>query len=61
MTHMLVLSDENYPGAGVSFGRIDQYLLPYWESSLNRGMDRGIRQGNPEMFLDPCQYPRTTP
>ena len=37
---MLVLSDENYPGAGVSFGRIDQYLLPYWERSLADGMER---------------------
>ena len=34
------MSDENYPGPGVSFGRIDQYLLPYWEYSLTRGMDR---------------------
>lgn len=40
MTHMLVLADENYPGAGVSFGRLDQYLLPYWEKSLAEGMDR---------------------
>ena len=40
LTHMLVLSDENYPGAGVSFGRIDQYLLPYWQRSLAGGMDR---------------------
>ena len=24
ITHMLVMSDENYPGPGVSFGRIDQ-------------------------------------
>jgi len=40
MTHMLVMSDENYPGAGVSFGRIDQYLLPFWEYSQARGMDR---------------------
>ena len=40
LTHMLILSDENYPGAGVSFGRIDQYLLPYWEQSLAEGMDR---------------------
>ena len=40
LTHMLVLSDENYPGAGVSFGRIDQYLLPYWERSVADGMDR---------------------
>lgn len=40
LTHMLVLSDENYPGAGVSFGRFDQYLLPYWERSLAAGMSR---------------------
>jgi len=40
LNHMLVLSDENYPGPGVSFGRIDQYLLPYWEKSLAEGMDR---------------------
>ena len=40
INHMLVMSDENYPGPGVSFGRLDQYLLPYWESSLEEGMDR---------------------
>lgn len=40
LTHMLVMSDENYPGPGVSFGRIDQYLLPYWERSKEEGMSR---------------------
>ena len=40
LSHMLVMSDENYPGPGVSFGRIDQYLLPYWERSRADGMDR---------------------
>ena len=39
ITHMLVMSDENYPGPGVSFGRIDQYLYPLWESSVREGMD----------------------
>ena len=39
MTHMLVMSDESYPGPGVSFGRVDQYLLPYWEYSRDQGMD----------------------
>jgi trans-4-hydroxy-L-proline dehydratase len=39
LSHMLVLSDENYPGAGVSFGRIDQYLLPFWQRSIADGMD----------------------
>jgi formate C-acetyltransferase len=40
LTHMLVMSDENYPGPGVSFGRMDQYLLPFWERSIAEGMDR---------------------
>ncbi|MFZ5570805.1 MAG: pyruvate formate lyase family protein [Thermodesulfobacteriota bacterium] len=40
INHMLIMSDENYPGPGVSFGRIDQYLLPYWNFSLENGMDR---------------------
>jgi trans-4-hydroxy-L-proline dehydratase len=40
INHMLVMSDENYPGPGVSFGRLDQYLLPYWEYSLSHGMER---------------------
>ncbi len=40
LTHMLVMSDENYPGPGVSFGRLDQYLYPLWQKSLEEGMDR---------------------
>ncbi len=40
LTHMLVMADENYPGPGVSFGRIDQYLYPYWQRSIEAGMDR---------------------
>jgi pyruvate-formate lyase len=40
LTHMLVMADENYPGPGVSFGRIDQYLYPMWQKSINAGMDR---------------------
>jgi formate C-acetyltransferase len=42
LTHMLVMSDENYPGPGLSFGRIDQYLFPFWERSLQDGMDREL-------------------
>lgn len=42
LTHMLVMADENYPGPGVSFGRLDQMLLPYWERSLAEGMDRAF-------------------
>jgi formate C-acetyltransferase len=40
LTHMLVMADENYPGPGTSFGRIDQYLYPFWQRSLEAGMDR---------------------
>jgi formate C-acetyltransferase len=39
LTHMLVMSDENYPGPGTSFGRIDQYLYPFWQTSVAEGMD----------------------
>lgn len=38
LTHMLVMADENYPGPGVSFGRLDQYLLSYYQKSLAEGM-----------------------
>ncbi|NLD26547.1 MAG: hypothetical protein GX661_04215, partial [Acholeplasmataceae bacterium] len=38
LTHMLVMSDENYPGPGVSFGRVDQYLYPYYLKSKQNGM-----------------------
>jgi len=38
MTHMLVMSDENYPGPGVSFGRLDQILYPYYRISKENGM-----------------------
>jgi trans-4-hydroxy-L-proline dehydratase len=44
LTHMLVMSEENYPGPGVSFGRIDQYLYPFWERSLDEGMERSFGQ-----------------
>lgn len=40
LTHMLVMSDENYPGAGVSFGRLDQYLYPFWKKSVKNQIDR---------------------
>lgn len=39
LTHMLVMADENYPGPGDSFGRLDQYMYPLWEKSVSEGMD----------------------
>jgi len=40
LSHMLVMSDENYPGPGVSFGRFDQYLYPFWKKSIDEGMSK---------------------
>jgi trans-4-hydroxy-L-proline dehydratase len=40
LNHMLVMSDENYPGPGVSFGNLDRMLAPFWEKSIDKGMDR---------------------
>jgi trans-4-hydroxy-L-proline dehydratase len=40
-THMLVMAAESYPGPGLSHGRIDQYLYPYYLKSLESGeLDR---------------------
>ncbi|MCP4682575.1 MAG: hypothetical protein GY864_09605, partial [Desulfobacterales bacterium] len=54
INHMLIMSDENYPGPGVSFGRIDQYLLPHWEHSLNNGMDREFGKEILKCFFFHC-------
>lgn len=36
-THMLVMAAESYPGAGLSYGRIDQYLHPLYRRELEQG------------------------
>ncbi|MBC7230997.1 MAG: hypothetical protein H5T74_11490 [Actinobacteria bacterium] len=36
-THMLVMAAESYPGAGLSHGRFDQYMLPYYRADLESG------------------------
>ena len=36
-THMLVMAAESYPGPGVSPGRVDQYLYPYYRADLDAG------------------------
>ena len=35
MTHMLVMTDESYPGPGLSPGRIDQYLYPFYKKDID--------------------------
>jgi len=37
MTHMMLMAAESYPGPGVSPGRIDQYLYPYYQADLEQG------------------------
>ncbi|OQB26541.1 MAG: Benzylsuccinate synthase alpha subunit [Chloroflexi bacterium ADurb.Bin180] len=37
MTHMMLMAAESYPGPGVSPGRIDQYLYPYYRADLEQG------------------------
>jgi len=36
-THMLLMAAESYPGPGVSPGRIDQYLYPYYKADRDAG------------------------
>jgi pyruvate-formate lyase len=54
ITHMLIMADENYPGAGTSFGRLDQYLYPYWQRSLDLGMDREFGKEILKCFFIHC-------
>lgn len=56
LSHMLVMSDENYPGPGDSFGRIDQYLYPFWKRSLEDGMDREFGKEILKCFWMHCNY-----
>ncbi|MFC1848742.1 pyruvate formate lyase family protein [candidate division CSSED10-310 bacterium] len=35
-THMLVMAAESYPGPGLSYGRFDQYIFPYYQADLKQ-------------------------
>ncbi|MDD5747920.1 MAG: pyruvate formate lyase family protein [Actinomycetota bacterium] len=49
--HMLVMTQESYPGPGLSFGRIDQYLYPYYEKDIKDGrITRGLAKELLECF-----------
>ena len=37
MTHMLIMTQESYPGPGLSPGRVDQYLHPYYKADIEAG------------------------
>jgi len=36
-THMLVMAAESYPGAGLSHGRWDQYMYPFYKKDIESG------------------------
>lgn len=36
-THMLVMAAESYPGPGLSPGRVDQYLYPFYKQDIETG------------------------
>jgi pyruvate-formate lyase len=37
MSHMLIMAAESYPGAGLSHGRFDQYIFPYFQADIEGG------------------------
>ncbi len=53
-THILVMSDESYPGPGLSFGRIDQYLFSYYEQEKQLTQD--FMKELLECFWIKCNY-----
>ncbi|GAB4344781.1 MAG: glycyl radical protein [Candidatus Abyssubacteria bacterium] len=36
-THMIDMIAESYPGAGLSYGRFDQYMYPYYQEDVESG------------------------
>ncbi len=41
MTHMMIMAQESYPGAGVSHGRFDQYMYDFYRDGLaEQGLTR---------------------
>ncbi|MFW9769118.1 MAG: pyruvate formate lyase family protein [Candidatus Thorarchaeota archaeon] len=38
IVHMLVMAAESYPGAGLSHGRWDQYMYPFYKKDLDEGI-----------------------
>ncbi len=38
ITHMLVMAAESYPGAGLSHGRWDQYMYPFYKKDIESGV-----------------------
>ena len=47
-SHMVEMIAESYPGPGISYGRLDQYLYPFYERDLGEG--RLSREEGKELF-----------
>ncbi len=57
MTHMLVMTDESYPGPGLSPGRIDQYLFPYYKKDIDsKKLTRDWAKELLDCFWVKCNY-----
>ncbi len=48
-THMLVMAAESYPGPGLSHGRFDQYMYPYYKKDVEK---RKITKASAKELLD---------
>ncbi|NVM53289.1 MAG: hypothetical protein HWN66_06260 [Candidatus Helarchaeota archaeon] len=56
-THILIMADESYPGPGLSFGRIDQFLHPFYQKDLEaKRMTRVEKKELLECFWIKCNY-----
>ena len=47
-SHMVEMIAESYPGPGISYGRLDQYLYPFYERDIGEG--RLSREEGKELF-----------
>ena len=55
-THMLAMAAESYPGPGLSPGRVDQYLYPFFQADREAGrLTEEIRSGMAAMPVDQTQ------
>ncbi|MHA1144964.1 MAG: pyruvate formate lyase family protein [Candidatus Helarchaeota archaeon] len=56
-THALLMSAESYPGPGVSFGRIDQYLYPFYKKDIEKqAITRDFAKEILQCFWIKCNY-----
>ncbi len=56
LAHMLMMSEESYPGPGTSFGRLDQYLWPYYNRDViqNQTISRDFAKDIFSTFMFHC-------